>query len=368
MIQTIIFAIIVLFISPVGIFAGDPPQLSSPSNNSSVFSSALNWQAPSYELYSSNPYRVQVDDDSSFPSSSINKDYYTKNTYYGPVLDAGIWYWRVKAKDSSGNWSDWSSVWSFTLGGSTSTPTPTASPTPSPTTTPSAAGSSTTTSSFSISNSPSQINSDQSFTTLVNLSLPNNPNTIFYLKGAFKKSDSSNYFGQTKVSGSWIKNGSTYSSQLSITTDTSGNWSGNVEIMPDSEDSGFTDSGDYTFKIARYTSSGSGPTWSNESIISITGSKSTSTTQNSSNPTTKPTNTSKPSIIPQRITTQATTTAITKSNYQIASVAGISSSSASPPAKVEVKNQQQLNLAIWIGSILIFAGSSCLGYIYWKKR
>ena len=139
----------------------------------------------------------------------------------------------------------------------------TSSPSPSPTPSPSA------TSSFTISNIPSEINSDQTFTATVNLTLSNYPSSKFYLKGAFKKSDSSNYFGLTKVNSSWIQNGSSYANQFQFTTDSSGGWSGNLEIQPDLLDSGYGGTGDYIFKVGRYTESGSGPTWSNEINIKL---------------------------------------------------------------------------------------------------
>ena len=135
------------------------------------------------------------------------------------------------------------------------------SPSPSPSPSP--------TSSFTISSIPSEINSDQTFTINVNLILQNYPDSKFYLKGAFKKSDSSNYFGLTKVSSSWIQNGSSYANQFQLTTNSSGSFNGNLEIQPDILDSGYSGTGDYIFKVGRYSDSGSGPTWSNEVNIKI---------------------------------------------------------------------------------------------------
>lgn len=281
----------------------------------------------------------------------------------------------IRNPDGTGSWA----ISSSSTKGSPnnpSAPSPITTPTPIPTPTPTSTTSPTpfsSTSSFTISNSPSQINSDQSFTISVNLSLPNNPNTIFYLKGTFKKSDGSNYFGLTKVSNSWVKNGSSYSSQYPITTDTSGNWSGNLEIQPDSEDSGFSGSGDYIFKIARYTSSGSGPTWSNESNINIIQSNMSTnqgitdqqTTTNNAPPSNSESSTPSPTYLPK--TTLTKSTSVPKFNYQIGSVAA-ATASATPSAKVEVKNQKQINTAVWIGLVLVFAGVSSLGYIYLRKR
>lgn len=358
------------------VFASDPPVLSSPANASTTTSSKLQWQTPSYSLYPSSPYRIQVDDDSSF--SSINKDYYTDNTYYTPSLSLGTWYWRVKAKDSSGTWSNWTTYWYFTLTNSSPSPSPSPSPpTPSSTTTTSlttsAPSTNNSTSSFTISNTPSQINSDESFIVSVNLFLPDNQNTNFYLKGAFKKSDSSNYFGQTLVSDSWVKNSSSYSSQFPITTDTSGNWSGNLEIKSDADDTGFTGSGDYIFKVAKYTTVGSGPTWSNEANLSIIATaKDTQSPTNMTIPQpsiSPPKNTSPLSVNSKSILLKNSN--LSKINYQIATVAGVNSTasqSASTSGKIDVKNQKQFNPLLIIGTFLIFAGASVLGYIYLRKN
>lgn len=130
----LIVSFLSLFLITRPVLAGNPPTLLSPSDNSTVPSSKLQWQAPVYSLASPNPYRIQVDDDSTF--SSINKDYYTDNIYYTPTLSLGNWYWRVKAKDTSGTWSDWSNIWSFILSDATPTPSPSSTPSPTPTPTP----------------------------------------------------------------------------------------------------------------------------------------------------------------------------------------------------------------------------------------
>lgn len=349
--------------------AGEAPILLNPANDSTVSSSSLNWQTPAYPVcLNNNAYRVQVDDDPSFPSSSIYRNIYTKNTSYAPQLTLGTWYWRVMARDETcNNWSNWSTVWSFTLTTSTPTPIPTQTPISTPSPTPSSSTQST--SSFLVSNIPSQINSDQSFNVSVNLSLPDNPNTNFYLKGAFKKPDSSNYFGLTKVSDSWVKNGSSYSSQNQITADNSGSWSGNLEVKPDSDDSGFTGSREYIFKVGRYTSSGSGPTWSNESTIKII---STENSQGETS-TTTPTPKANPSTSPSAKT--KTTSPQSKSYdtlvYHSASVAGVkasASASASALPEVSVKNQKQINPIIWVGLVFILIGAGSIGYIYLRKN
>lgn len=352
-----IFAVIwFILIHPA--YALSPPILSEPPNNSVIYSGLkLSWQA----VIDSTEYKIMIDDESSITSPYAKTPYYTKNTYYSPKLNTGSYYWKVGAKDSSGIWF-WSDVWFFTLSTSIPSPTPTATPTPSSTT---SSSSTTSTSSFAISNTPSQINSDQSFTTSVNLSLPNDPNTNFYLKGAFKKADSTNYFGLTKVSGNWIKNGSSYASQYLITTDSSGNWSGNLEVQPDSKDSGFTDTGDYIFKVGRYTSTGSGPTWSNESNIKITAVENADQggiSPDSSSSTTAPSSSPKSE---QSAKSKTTSSSQSKSYDRLmyhSSTVAAATTSASPP-NTAVKIQQPTNFIVWLGTGLILTGIGLLAYI-----
>lgn len=264
---------------PAGVvYAGDAPGLISPSNTSTTTSSKIEWQTPIYALYTSNPYRVQIDNNSDF--SSLEKDYYTNNTSYTPTLSEGTWYWKVKSKDQGGTWSEWSENWSFTL--TSATPTPSASATPTNSTNP-------TSSVFEVSSLSSSINSDQSTSTNVQIT-GLSPNTKYYLKGAFFKKDSTNYFGYTKYNNEWIKNSANYSSQYSFTSDSSGSFNTTLEVKPDPDDSGLSGSGSYQFKVGRYNSSGSGPTWSNEQSLTITVISSTSTSSTkSSSPTPTPT-------------------------------------------------------------------------------
>ncbi|MDD5147077.1 MAG: hypothetical protein PHV63_00805 [Candidatus Daviesbacteria bacterium] len=281
--------------------------------------------------------------------------------------------------DGTGNWTIFSTpskgATNNTSPTSAPTSTPTLSPTqtPAPTTTPTPSSSSSQSSSFTISNIPPQINSDQSFNISVNLALPSNPNTNFYLKGAFKKTDSSNYFGQTKVSGSWVKNGSSYSNQFPITIDASGNWSGNLEIMADTNDSGYSGNGDYIFKIGRYGNDGANLTWSNETTIKINNVDTSSSNDSDTSSAPDSNSNTKSSVTPSPIISKAAAPTPAKSlnySYQIASVAGATTSakSATPEGTVNVKNQRQTNPTVWLGLALIFAGCGSIGYIYFKKN
>ncbi len=142
-----------------------------------------------------------------------------------------------------------------------------------------------------------------------------------------------------------------------------------MEVKPDNEDSGFTGTGDYIFKVARYTSSGSGPTWSNETTIKII--STSSDTQTSTLAKISPTSSNTPTPSTTKVVTTTSSPKTTSQlTYRIASVAGITTgtASATSSANIEIKNQKQINPVLWIGLISVFAGAGSLGYIYWKKK
>lgn len=264
----------------------------------------------------------------------------------------GIHELKVGRYTETGSSATWSNIVQVTI------VAPTPSPTPISTSTPvtSLANSSSI---FTISNVPSKINYDQPFTVKVTLSIPTNPNTEYYLKGAFKHTNSTRYLGFTKKDSDWIEYGDDYSDQYKITTDSSGNWTGDLEAKPDTFDNDYKGPGDYIFKIGRLTSSGYGPTWSNETTIKIEG---------GNDPT--PTPTLKPSLSPTAYSTpQAKSPAPSstlKPTPRTSSIAGVATSFPSP--SIEVKNQKHINLSFWIGSAFVFAGAGTIGYIYWKKK
>ncbi|MDP3948226.1 MAG: lamin tail domain-containing protein [bacterium] len=236
--------------------------------------------------------------------------------------------------------------------------TPPVTPTPAP-----SPSSSQPTSLFTISGIPSQINSDQSFSVKITLSMPSSANTDYYLKGAFKKSDGTRYLGLTKKDSEWVEYGDDYSDQYKITTDSSGNWNGSIEVKPDTLDNDYKGSGDYIFKIGRFTSSGSGPTWSNDTTIKINDLNRSSLSDSSTpQPTSKATSSSSPSPTIFKSPTP-------KPSYQIASIAGIATAAESSPEPVlSVKGKKQTNPFLWVGLIFIFAGVGAVGYIYLRKN
>lgn len=134
---------------------------------------------------------------------------------------------------------------------------------------------------------------------------------IIFVKGAFSKPDSTNYFGFTKKADNWIKNSTTSTDQLSVKI---GEWDGKLNVKPDLSDTGFTGSGDYNFKIGfyYYTSGGdlSSVNWSDSKSAAInfvpTPTATPTVTPNPTNtpvptsiPTSTPTNSPAPSSTPK---------------------------------------------------------------------
>ena len=61
-------------------------------------------------------YELEVDNSSSFNSPEIYQNNLTNSAYTASSsLSDGTYYWRVRCKDSQGNWGEWSSTWSFTI-------------------------------------------------------------------------------------------------------------------------------------------------------------------------------------------------------------------------------------------------------------
>lgn len=131
--------------------------------------------------------------------------------------------------------------------------------------------------------------------------------------------------------------------------------------MPDGEDSGFTGTGEFIFKVGRYSKTGSGPSWSNEVTINIK-----KIVESTSNPITTPSS----------LTTSITSIPITKTSTEklenhpllfsteSASVAGVATSTASDSV---VSIQTDTNKSIFYfasGSLVFLSG---LGYFLHKS-
>lgn len=246
------------------------------------------------------------------------------------------------------------------------TQTPTSAPSSTPTPTPVSSASS---SDFSISGVPSQINSDQSFSVSINLSIPSKPDTEYFLTGAFKSVEGSRYFGLTKTDSGWVEYSTSSSNRYKLTTNNSGSWQGDLEVKPDPNDSNYKGSGDYIFKVGRYTSTGSTPTWSNEVTIKITGDKSEDNEQSQSetderNEEADTSSTSTNSFNNASVVRSRSQGSSSDIDYQIATVAGVSETA---PQMVESFSKNNINWILWSGFGFIILGGGIFSYTYFFK-
>jgi hypothetical protein len=113
------------------------PVLVAPANGASTAdpTPTFRWNA----VTSAAKYTLQVDNNADFSSPIINRTQTTTTYTPGSALPARTYYWRVRAQDKAGNWSIWSTRWSFRItSGAVIPPTDTlatqpATPTPEPT-------------------------------------------------------------------------------------------------------------------------------------------------------------------------------------------------------------------------------------------
>jgi hypothetical protein len=94
-----------------------------------------------------------------------------------------------------------------------------------------------------------------------------------FIKGAFYKDGSTNYFGYTNNGGQWVKNSATNISQREILVE---DWNGSLEVKADFADPAFSGDGLYLLKIGYYYRDDNGAisaiNWSaNTASIQLTG-------------------------------------------------------------------------------------------------
>lgn len=130
--------------------------------------------------------------------------------------------------------------------------------------------------SLTFSGAPSSVEGETPFE--VDASLIDAPaSRTYYLRAAFHEEGKTRYFGYTFNNiGSWHNSPGEHKSFLEITTNSEGRWEGKLKAKVDLADSDFKGTGDYRFKIGRYTEGGSLP-WSDNSVTIFIKGGSTST-------------------------------------------------------------------------------------------
>lgn len=142
---------------------------------------------------------------------------------------------------------------------------------------------------FSVSNVPSAATSGQEMEVNVELSLQGQDNKKYYLEGAIKKDDGSNYFGLTFNDIDWVGyTSSSFSNLKAVTTDASGSWSGSLRFKVDPTSPYYKGSGNYIFQVKRFTEAGSS-SWSDNTVtLAISGADPSVAPSTSPNPSSQP--------------------------------------------------------------------------------
>lgn len=201
-----------------------------------------------------------------------------------------------------------------------------------------------------------------------------------YIKGAFYKDGSSNYFGFTKNNDSWIKNGDATSSQKQIQV---GNWDKTLILKSDFDDSGYTNygEGDYKVKVGFYyvTSGGnlSSINWSTNSVDVAMSSPDPTVTPTNIPPsaTPVPTNTPKPTSVPtNKPTIKIPSISTSVSSFSAgSSLSGVLGSSISAqPTKIEGASDKKVTVVNYFALFVIIGGvfilSSCGILFFYQYR
>ena len=92
----------------------EPPDLSTPTNTAVTDDDTpyLDWLSVADAV----EYEIELAETANFGATLVFSTT-TASDYYAIFfsLDDGIYYWRVRARDSADNWGNWSEVWSFSI-------------------------------------------------------------------------------------------------------------------------------------------------------------------------------------------------------------------------------------------------------------
>ncbi|MBI3984810.1 MAG: hypothetical protein HY344_02595 [Candidatus Levybacteria bacterium] len=120
---------------------------------------------------------------------------------------------------------------------------------------------------FTFSGAPTTLNETDTFFVNINLEINNSSGNVYYIKGVFSHSDPPpSYLGYTKNNfGEWHNDDEGDKAKYyQVTMDPNGQWSGSIEFKLDTQDASFKGSGNYSFKLGRYTATGIDPKWCTE--------------------------------------------------------------------------------------------------------
>ncbi len=219
-------------------------------------------------------------------------------------------------------------------------------------------------------------------------------NKNYYLRAAFYKSGTTQYFGYTQNNnGDFYKGpytGNNCANLYKITTDSQWNWQGTVNAKVDPEDSAFKGTDNYLFKVGRYTESCS-LTWADTEPVQLTITQTVLPTPSPTAPTSTKSSIStsssafpkQPSPSPSKFTSKTTQPSNIPSNKPLQNPAVLGESSVTdspkPVNKVEfsvpstsspVTSQptRQKVAAILVGAGAILIGLSIFSLLWYKRN
>lgn len=193
----------------------------------------------------------------------------------------------------------------------------------------------------------SEINASDEYVVNANLSISTGDGTIYYLRGVFYKTGTSNYCGLTWNGSEWFSGPYTTNDgwkKFLTATISSSSWSGQLKAKIDTNDSSCNSSGAYNFKIQRFTGGGSG-TFDSQNEQTVQVNVPAPTPSNSPTPTmgSSSTNTPTPTKIPTSTLTptKKPTNTPTPKKKEVEVVLGAKTKKSPTPSPDISKNEKE---------------------------
>lgn len=232
---------------------------------------------------------------------------------------------------------------------------------------------------LNIQNAPATINESDEFS--VDVSLACSGCSDSYLRGVLYDNGTS-YFGYTQDNSGNFSNATgsncTTFFKISQADLVAGSWSGKIKFKPDPNSSNYKGSGEYSFKVGRYTSSCSSPSvWSNEVVVSIIGPTSTPTSVPSAASSFSPTKSPTPSptlVLIPKVTSKSVKGASTSVTKAFATLSATPSNLGSNIGKASVLGESQTNknrliliITLLLGAVLFIIAAGIIIKKYWRE-
>lgn len=212
---------------------------------------------------------------------------------------------------------------------------------------------------LTLSSTQTSINSGDEFNVDVKFSISSANGTIYYLRGVFYQT-AGNYCGYTWNGNSWYNGPYSVNSgwqQLLAVTVNQSSWSGQLKAKIDPSDGNCQSSGNYYFKIQRYTNGGSGSFDDQNSLsLNVFVPTPTPTPLPTSTPLPTPSNTPTPKPSPTKTLLPTNQENITDTNASSSDVLGTSTNQDTPTNSKENVKVESISSDNVVGKIFLFLG------------